>query len=86
MSQRKARKNGSRFERGNKPRLAGNDSGLRSAEKLIAAKADQLCSLLECFGRRRLVLAQTERLGGGKRAAAEIDHERYTPAAGQIRD
>src|SRR4051794_25838521 len=74
------------FESRNETRFTGDDSGLRPAEELITAETNKARALPKRFLRGRLVFIQTERLRGGKSAAAEIDDERQSPAASEISD
>ena len=62
LSQRSARNSGSRLSAAISLPAAGDDSGLRTAEELIAAEADEIHTLTQHLGGRRLVLEPGDRL------------------------
>ena len=72
MSQRRARKSGSRSQGADKSFFSNDDARLRPTEKFIAAETNQIGAGPERFGWSRFVLSKTELLGIDDRAASQI--------------
>ncbi len=74
------------LDRGNQFRFARDDAGLRAAQQLIAAEADQVHAAAQHLGGRGLVFEASHARGFNHRAAAQILHKRDALLAGECRN
>ena len=73
------------FQRRNQSLFSGDNAGLRSAEKFIAAEADKIDSGTQSFHRSWFMFAQTKFFAGSDRAAADVFDNRNFFCSGQLR-
>src|SRR5438874_10648567 len=64
------------LERRNETLFAGDDSGLRTTEKFIAAEANEIGAGAQCLRWRRFVFSQSKFFRRHYRAASKVLHKR----------